>query len=125
MTVPTPRSIRSPVLQGPSGTRLAAFVAQLQTADAVTVDSGPVLTSWVTEIPPDLHDLESDDSFVRFNWVDEEGLEYDEEISPRSFETANRPQMIETGRWKLVDTQGDETEICLFKLIPLHKAPQI
>ena len=56
---------------------LASFVEQLQSADAVTVDSGPVLTSWITEIPPDLHDLDDDDSFVRFSWVDDEGLEYD------------------------------------------------
>ena len=102
---------------------MAAFVEQLQSADAVTIDSGPVLTSWVSEIPPDLHDLESDDSFVRFTWVDEEGLEYDAEISPRAFEAANTPQMINTGRWKIVDAHGDETEICMLKLIPLHKAP--
>ncbi len=102
---------------------LATFVEQLQSADAVTIDSGPLLTSWVTEIQPDLHDLESDDSFARFTWVDEEGLEYDAEISPRAFEAANTPQMLEVGRWKLVDTQGEETEVCLFKLIPLHRAP--
>lgn len=101
---------------------LAAFVEQLQSADAATIDSGPVLTSWIMEIPPDLHDLDDDDSFVRFNWVDDEGLEYDAEISPRAFAAENNPEMQEVGRWKLVDTEGEETEICFFKLIPLHKA---
>ena len=101
---------------------MAAFVEQLQSADAATIDSGPVLTSWITEIPPDLHDREDDDSFVRFSWVDEEGLEYDAEISPCAFEAENKPVMIEAGRWKLADTQGDETEICFFKLIPVGKA---
>lgn len=102
---------------------LSTFVEQLHSADAVTIDSGPVLISWISEIPPDLHKLKYDDSFVRFAWVDEEGLEYDAEISPRVFEAANTPQMIETGRWKLVDAHSHETEICMFKLIPLHKAP--
>ena len=102
---------------------LSTFVEQLHSADTVTIDSGPALISWISEIPPDLHELDSDDSFVRFTWVDDEGLEYDAEISPRAFEAANTPQMIEAGRWKLVDAHGDETEICLFKLIPLHKAP--
>ncbi len=79
---------------------LAAFVEQLQSADSVTIDSGPVLTSWISEISPDLHDLDSDDSFVRFTWVDEEGLEYDAEISPRAFEPVNEPQMVAIGTWK-------------------------
>ena len=102
---------------------MAKFVAQLHSADAVSIDSGPVLTSWITEIPPDLHDLDGNDSFVRFHWVDEECLEYDAEISPRAFETAHQPQMIEVGQWKLVDNHGDDTEIALFKIISLHKAP--
>lgn len=101
---------------------MASFVEQLKSADAVTIDSGPVLTSWISEIPTDLHELESDDSFVRFTWVDEEGLEYDAEISPSAFENENTPQMIEPGRWQFVDAHGDKTEICLFKIIPLHRA---
>ena len=100
---------------------MAAFVAQLQSADAVTIDSGPLLTGWSSEIPPDPYDLGSEDSLVRFTWVDEEGLEYDAEISPCAFEGENQPEQIAFGRWKLVDADGDDTEICFFKLIPLHE----
>ena len=31
-------------------------------------------------------------------------------------EAANQPEMTEVGRWKLVDTQGDDVELCYFKL---------
>ena len=101
---------------------LKAFLEQLRTADAVTVNGSPLLTSWESEIPENAEDVELDDSFVLFKWTDDEGLDYESYFSPRAFEDANRPEMPEIGRWKIVDTGGDPVEVCFFRLLPLRDA---
>lgn len=102
---------------------LSVFIEQLKSADAVTVDDGPLLNSWQCDIEGEVADMEPEDSLAMFSWTDEKGYGCESLFTASAFSNANQPEMPDTGIWKLTDDEGSRCAVSMFRVIPLRDVP--
>ena len=86
-----------------------AFHATLAKAQAVSIDNGPLLTSWDTsEVTGD-----PDNQIVHFSWSDDDGSEYSAIFTEGGISNAT---VAEDGTLHCEDHEGEQCTISLYTL---------
>lgn len=93
------------------------FIKLLQSADCIRVDGGPLLTNW--NLNP--NEKNPDDVVLSLNWVDSEGLQFDEDFTNESI---GKLTVREDHALIIENTVAERTVLQLFRLdklaIPNH-----
>lgn len=95
-------------------TNIQKFFALLNAADAVTVDSGAVLTNWDTD--PCVG--QPDNQVAYFTWTDEEG-NFSCTLDENGIENGT---FDDEGKFSCDDAEGESTVIQFFRMTPLTEA---
>lgn len=105
------------ILNSKKMTKKDWFIKLLDSTDCIRVDGGPLLTNW--NFNP--NEKNPDDVVLSLNWVDSEGLQYDEDFTSESLEKIT---VREDHAFIIENTVAERTVLQLFRLnklaIPNH-----
>lgn len=85
------------------------FVKLLKASDCISVDSGPLLTSWTFNDEA----TAKDDIQLSLSWVDDDGLQFEEEFTRESIEGLT---IEKDTTYSINNSEGEKCSIALYRL---------